>query len=68
MNKKIGDLEKGTCFLKRGKWYKKLNDKWSGRTVQDDGSCTALSQDNTYAFFGNNSIVDIEVENEILKG
>ena len=60
MKVKIGDLDKGTAFIRQGIWYKKINDKWSDRTVQEDGRCAALSQYSIYSFFGNNSIVEVE--------
>jgi len=60
MKVKLGDLDKGTAFIRQGICYKKLNDKWSGRTTQEDGGCVALSQYSIYSFFENNSLVEVE--------
>ena len=62
MKTKIGELEKGTSFIRKGIWYKKVHDKWSGRSTQDDGGCAGLSQFGVFTFFENNA--EVEITNE----
>jgi len=59
MKTKIGELEKGTSFIKKGVWYKKVNDKWSSQSIQNKSYCIGLSQFGVFTFFGNNAEVEI---------
>ena len=54
----FGELKKETVFFKSGRWYKKVSNKESGKTVQSSGWGSAQDERGRTNFFGNNQEVE----------
>lgn len=59
---KIGELEKGTIFIKNDIWYKKLNERVTNYNIHVNEYSSGVSQYGVFTIFKNN--LEVETRNE----